>query len=446
MNINNESKENNQTGETNFIKNFVICDTFESMNLPVHILDLIYNFGYRIPSVVQGKVIPSILSGYNVISQSPSGTGKTGTFLISVLSSINIQYTGIQSIIVLNTRDLAKQVYSICNLFLSKGNFKPTISLCVGGDGKSRNTIVNESLRSNILIGTPGRLYDILLNIQKKSDVIKKIKMIILDEFDILICGDLYQKISEILNILTSNTQICMFSATCSKNSMDICKHIVSQNKYCQIIISEKDCKMNNIYQYNVIFDSINNKHLDNVFLNSAMTIIDLVSRLTINKCVIFVNEIHMCESLFTEIEQNGVSCIQLHGNMELDDRNKKLISFSESNIRVLITTDILARGIDIQSINLVINFNIPNNIYTYKHRIGRTGRFGRLGVVINFITSFNDKRLIYSYSRDYDHPIEDLPDIEKVNNLLTTGTIEECIPYITAGDTLLNIIDNFEF
>ena len=121
-------------------------------------------------------------------------------------------------------------------------------------------------------------------------------------------------------------------------------------------------------------------------------------------------------------------------------------MKFKNSPTKLLIATDILARGIDIHSINLVINFNIPHNMYTYKHRIGRTGRFGRLGIVINFVTGFNDKRLIFNHSKDYDQQIIELPSLDVINNLLTTGSSDDCKPFISEILTVSNCIDDFEF
>jgi translation initiation factor 4A len=342
---------------------------FDDFKLCDNLLRGIYSYGYEKPSEVQQRAILPMLEGHNLIVQAQSGTGKTATFSIGTLQKINVELKEVQAIILSPTRELSIQTHKVINALSEFMNIHSVA--CIGGtslklDFKSLET-------AQIVIGTPGRVFDLIHRNQLKTS---SIKLCVLDEADEILSRGFKEQIYNIFYNLPK-VQTCLFSATVPLDILEIAQQFVDNPQ--QILVKKEELTLAGIKQFYVAIEEEKWK-LD--------TLCDLYETLTINQAIIYCNTKHRVEWLATEMTKRDFSVSCIHGELTQQERDAIMKNFRDGNSRVLITTDLLARGIDIQQISLVINFDIPPNRENYIHRIGRSGRFGRKGVAINFVTN----------------------------------------------------------
>lgn len=380
------------------------CKEFDDMTfLSDELFKGIHAYGYTHPSQIQVKTIAAINAGIDVIAQSQSGTGKTGAFGIGALSTIK-NIPNPQIIIMSNTKELSSQIYVVISELAAFMNIK--ICLCIGGVDIKNNK--RDVRNSHILIGTPGRLNDL---IQNKYFNVNNVNMFIIDEADALLNNDFIEQTQKIVTSLPEKTQMCLYSATFSQDNLAIINQFVKPNPY-HISVAKEHISLELIKQYIINLD--NNK-------DKFMTLIDLYQRLTITKVIIFVNYIKHAEYLINNLEKEGIENVPiLHGKMDFIERENILKNFRLGYYRILVTTDILARGIDIKNINLVINYDFPEDLHQYIHRVGRTGRFGKFGVAINFISSSRDKTNLKIIEKHFNIKLDDMPNTNVVNKILS--------------------------
>lgn len=374
-------------------------NNFDDMKLKENLLRGIYSYGFEKPSVIQQKAIIPIINGDDIIAQAQSGTGKTGTFSIAVLQKIDLSINNCQAIILSPSRELALQTYNVINnlnLFL---NVK--ISLCIGGITQNYNEF-KESI--HIIVGTPGRINNLLQNKFIKTN---DLKIIVIDEADEMLSYEFQLQIKNIINKIPEKTQICLFSATLSNDILDLTKKFMNEPK--QILIKNEELTLEGIKQFYIMVGE--NKYKFDVLK-------DLYKTLSLGQTIIYVNNIKRVEKLCKLLERDNYSVIFIHGNMEQKERNDIMKKFRSGQERVLITTDLLARGIDIQQVSLVINYDLPTlkRKENYIHRIGRSGRYGKKGVAINFVTNM-DYFIINELSKFYNTQIEEMPN--NINDFL---------------------------
>lgn len=375
--------------------------SFDEMNLDDLLLRGIYAYGFEKPSPIQQKAIVPYASGYEIITQAQSGTGKTGCFAISVLQRLadlkakNELKKECQALILVPTRPLAKQVQSVVN---SLGSYlKLGIKMCVGGSRVSYDLRDIRSSATNIIVGTPGRIYDLL----RRKDGINGnyIKYLIIDEADEMLDAAGFQDIThDILKELPPDLQIGLYSATLPDVVMRIADEFIRDPV--KIMVKQEDLTLEGIKQYYISMQYDDQKYL---------TLCDLYRDISITTSVIFCNNKSKVEWLAQSMEKDdfAVSCI--HGNLPQDERNEIMRKFRNGETRVLITTDLLARGIDVQHVSIVINYDLPTSIENYLHRIGRSGRYGRKGLAINFVTD-KDIRKLREIETFYETLIEEMP------------------------------------
>jgi len=383
-------------------------DDMKCLSNNFELLRGIMEYGFRNPSRIQKLVIDDIYDKYDIIAQSQSGTGKTGAFSIGALASINKAQLYPQVLILANTRELATQIHYVISNLSKYMNLN--ICLCVGGTDVT-NTNKHERIyghvsTAHILIGTPGRIIDY---ITRKAFNILKIKLFIMDEADTLLKNDFVEQIQSIYTSLSRKAQVCVFSATYDEETLELTKTITNENR--KTILMERDkLSIDLIQQYKIDVQREYNKF---------DTLADLYKKLQIGQCIIFVNTINNVERLSRRMIDNGFVVSKIHAQLSSFDRNKILHEFRIGLTRVLISTDILSRGIDIEQIGIVINYDMPRTSSQYLHRIGRSGRFGKKGVAINFITD-DEQFIIQSLNEEFNVSIEDMPEPSYVNEYLT--------------------------
>lgn len=368
-------------------------DSFDEMGLKEPLLRGIFAYGFERPSTIQGRAIVPVTEGLDIIAQSQSGTGKTGTFVISSLQRINEEEDGCQVIIISHTRELAYQTYDVCtNIGQYIKNVVPVV--CVGGANihDARNKL---KTGANIVIGTPGRIIDMMERRFLKTD---KVKLLILDEADEMLSPGFENQVKDIVSGIPKESQICLFSATMPGAVMDLSEKFMNNPQ--KILIKNEELTLEGIRQFYINVNE--DKH-------KFATFCDLYECISVSQSIVYVNTKRRADQLKEMLEDNNFTVSVMHSDMDSDERQDIMKQFRSGVTRILLTTDLLSRGIDVQQVSVVINYDIPNNKECYIHRIGRSGRFGRKGVAINFTTD-RDYWKVEELSRFYNTEIQSMP------------------------------------
>ena len=372
--------------------NTIITESFDDLNIKSNLLRGIYGNGYETPSSIQQKAIKPVIDGRDIIAQAQSGTGKTATFSIGLLERIDETKNETQVVVLAHTRELALQIESVI-INLSQ-YMDISINLSVGGTTVRDNI---DALLKNpqIVIGTPGRVLDM---INKKALDTRGLRLMILDEADEMLSKIFSNQIYDIFRFLPNNIQVGLFSATMTPDFFRISKCFMRNPV--KILVKDEDLTLEGIKQF-----YINLEHNEYKY----ETLCDLYDLCSVSQTIIYCNSRTMVEELYRRLCEDNFSCVCMHGDLSQEDRNKIMAEFRNGTSRILISTDLLSRGIDVQQVSLVINYDIPNNIESYIHRIGRSGRFGRKGTSINFLTRYDIKKM--KDIEEYYHTIiEELP------------------------------------
>uniref|UniRef100_A0A8D0CDS9 RNA helicase n=1 Tax=Scleropages formosus TaxID=113540 RepID=A0A8D0CDS9_SCLFO len=332
---------------------------FEDYCLKRELLMGIFEMGWEKPSPIQEESIPIALSGRDILARAKNGTGKSGAYLIPLLERIDLKKDCIQALVIVPTRELALQVSQIC-IQVSKHMGGVKVMATTGGTNL-RDDIMRLDETVHVVIATPGRILDL---IKKGVAKVDQVQMIVLDEADKLLSQDFVQMMEEILSFLPKQRQILLYSATFP---LSVQKFMTSH--------------LQKPYEINLM-EELTLKGRQKVHCLNT-----LFSRLQINQSIIFCNSSQRVELLAKKISQLGYSCFYIHAKMRQEHRNRVFHDFRNGLCRNLVCTDLFTRGIDIQAVNVVINFDFPKLGETYLHRIGRSGRFGHLGLAINLIT-----------------------------------------------------------
>ena len=361
-------------------------------------------YGFETPSPIQQKAIRPLLGGYDVIAQAQSGTGKTATFCIGTLGNLDFTKNETQAIVLAHTMELAQQieiVFTNIGKYLDLRLGKAVKSLSVRENIDLLSGRNNQGLLPHVVIGTPGRVLDM---INKNIIDTRTVKMLVLDEADELLSEGFIHQIKNIISALNGSIQIGLFSATMEPAFFRITQNFMRNPL--NILIKKEKLTLEGIKQYYIDCEKNDYKF---------ETLCDLYSLISVSQTLIYCNHYQSVEQLTRKLhEQNfKVSCI--HGNMDICQREEAMRKFRNSETRVLISTDLLGRGIDVQQVSIVINYDIPLKIESYIHRIGRSGRHGRNGTAINFAIG-NDLKRLNELERYYQTKIDPLPrDVENI-------------------------------
>lgn len=369
-----------------------VVKKFDDMGLKEDLLHGIYGYGFEKPSSIQQRGIMPILAGHDTIAQAQSGTGKTATFSIAVLEKIDTTMKKTQALILAPTRELAQQIQKVVR---SLGDYLSVTShACVGG------TRVTDDLKIlkngvQIVVGTPGRVFDM---IDRGVMNLNQVKIFVLDEADQMLDRGFKEQIYDVFQNLPASVQVCLFSATMPEDILEISKKFMRDPV--QILVNKEEITLEGIKQFYVNVEKEDWKF---------ETLCDLYETLTITQAIIYCNTRRRVDWLSEKMIAKDFTVSSMHGDMQQSERDLIMKEFRSGSSRVLITTDLLARGIDVQQVSLVINYDLPGNRENYIHRIGRSGRFGRKGVSINFVTQ-DDTRQLRELEKFYNTTIEEMP------------------------------------
>ena len=365
------------------------CENFVDFNgetgLKEDLLMGIFAYGYETPSRIQSYAIPQIIKGKDIIAQSQSGTGKTGAFVISTLQKIDENLNLPQAIILSPTCELAQQTFVVAKSLSNKmKNVK--LSFTVGGSDRASNIKElggvfqgkSDTEIAQVIVATPGRLIDLITEFPQ---LFEHIKLLVIDECDELLSKSFKDEIKKIIEALSEQTQICLFSATLTSDVVKLSDVIL--NEPSKILIKKEKVTLEGIKQ--TFIDILRPEDKFNV-------LIEMLATLPIQQFIVYVNSKKNAEELQTFLEEEGYSVLSINSSQPKYERADLIRRFKQGGIKCLISTDLLSRGIDIQQLSLVINYDLPrqNNIQNYIHRIGRTGRYGNKGLSINLVTKFD--------------------------------------------------------
>ncbi|KHN80260.1 ATP-dependent RNA helicase cgh-1 [Toxocara canis] len=341
---------------------------FEDFCLKRDLLMGIFEKGWEKPSPIQEASIAIALSGQDILARAKNGTGKTGAYCIPCIEKIDPELKKIQALIIVPTRELALQTSQIC-VELSK-HLKLKVMVTTGGTDL-RDDIMRLNGIVHLVVATPGRILDLM---DKGVADMSRCATLVLDEADKLLSQDFQGILDRVIKFLPPERQIMLYSATFPLTVATFMqKHM--RNPY-EINLME-ELTLLGVTQFYAYVQEKQKVHCLNT----------LFRKLQINQSIIFCNSTQRVELLAKKITEIGYSCYYIHSRMAQNHRNRVFHDFRQGNCRNLVCSDLLTRGIDIQAVNVVINFDFPRNAETYLHRIGRSGRFGHLGIAINLIT-----------------------------------------------------------
>ncbi|KAL1200011.1 DEAD-box ATP-dependent RNA helicase 8 [Cardamine amara subsp. amara] len=363
---------------------------FEDYFLKRELLMGIYEKGFERPSPIQEESIPIALTGRDILARAKNGTGKTAAFCVPVLEKIDQDNNVIQAVIIVPTRELALQTSQVCKE-LGK-HLKIQVMVTTGGTSL-KDDIMRLYQPVHLLVGTPGRILDLA---KKGVCVLKDCSVLVMDEADKLLSQEFQPSVEHLISFLPENRQILMFSATFPVTVKDFKDRFLT-NPYIINLMDELTLK--GITQFYAFVEERQKIHCLNT----------LFSKLQINQSIIFCNSVNRVELLAKKITELGYSCFYIHAKMLQDHRNRVFHDFRNGACRNLVCTDLFTRGIDIQAVNVVINFDFPKNAETYLHRVGRSGRFGHLGLAVNLIT-YEDRFNLYRIEQELGTEIKQIP------------------------------------
>lgn len=371
-----------------------IYNSFEDMDLPDTLLRGVFGFGFEKPSEIQKRGIMPIKQGRDVLAQAQSGTGKTGTFTIGSLCRIDPSLAAVQVLVLVPTHELAEQ---ICNVATKIGGYLGVKAHYAVGGKPRRGDIQAIKSGCHFLVGTPGRIYDLCYSgILDRSNI----RVLIMDEADQMLEDRFQEQVMEILKLgFPDQTRVCLFSATMPPEIVKFTDGILHDPV--RILIASSQVPLGGIKQYYVPLE-----HEEWKF----DVLCDIYSQLQINQAIIYCNKRQRAEWLAMKMKEAKFTLECIHGEMNEESRKQRMEDFRTGKVRVLISTDLLARGIDVQQVSLVINFELPTDVSNYIHRIGRAGRYGRKGVTINLISE-NEARQKQELEQYWSTVMEMLPN-----------------------------------
>lgn len=344
------------------------------------------------PSAIQQRVMLPVLQGRDVIAQSQSGTGKTTIFCLAILQRIDTKSPTLQGLVISPTRELAEQSRLVMQTFGDYMNVR--VHTCIGGRSRSDDI---QALKTtvHVISGTPGRLNDLI-----ETDIIdcKKIRILVIDEADELLSRGFKRVIYSIYQSLPSTTQNILVSATLEAEVLEIADRLLT--KPVRVLTKRDELTLDDIKQFFIAVEKEEWKF---------DTLCDLYSVLTITQAIIFCNTRKKVIELAERMKKSNFTVSMIHGDMQQTERDSIVLDFRTAKTRILIATDIWGRGIDVQQVSLVINYDFPESRESYLHRIGRSGRFGRKGVAINFVTK-GDIEIMKDVELYYSTQIDEMP------------------------------------
>jgi translation initiation factor 4A len=376
-----------------------VYKTWDDFNMKSEILRGVYTYGFENPSDIQKKTFHHIKSGRDIIAQAQSGSGKTGAFTIGLLERIDVSEKSVQGLVIAPTHELAKQIANVISSIGSSMNGL-LVSTVIGGTSIQETAAEIKANCPHIIVGCAGRIYDM---IKRRYINVSKVKTFVLDEADEMLSQGFKEQIYNIFQHFNEKIQVALFSATMPPEIMVLTEKFMRDPV--RIVVTPDKLTLECIEQFFIAMydDFAKFDMLKNLF-----------KVISVNQCIIYCNSVKRVADLYEAMTADGFSVCAIHSSMDKSERDKIFHAFRGGSYRVLISSNVTARGIDIQQVSTVINFDIPKCTSTYLHRIGRSGRWGRKGCAINFVT----KRDIFNMRNIEEHfkiNIQEMPtDFDK--------------------------------
>lgn len=365
----------------------------ENVDLKTNVLRGVVAYGFSEPSPIQKKSIISVIKGNDIIAQAQSGTGKTGAFSVASLNVVNKKEKTTQVVILSPTRELATQTYEVVEALNQFQKLK--LKLVLGGTSTDENIKDIQAETPHIIVGTPGRFHDLL-----KRNVIssKTIKFLVLDEADEMLSSCFKEQMYHILQFMNENLQIGLYSATMPDELSELTDKIMRNPT--KILVEAEKLSLEGLKQFKI---NVNDD------MHKYQILKELYKVLSLSQSIIYCNSVSRVKELTDALTQDEFPVISIHSSMTNQERIQNFKDFKKGKYRILISSDITARGIDVQQVAIVINFDVTKDVHKYIHRVGRSARWGRKGVAINF-TSRRDFAKIKAIESHYKINIDDLP------------------------------------
>ena len=369
-------------------------DSWEELNVRQELLRGIYAYGFEVPSPIQRKAILHLINKKDIIAQAQSGTGKTGCFTIGILQQIDLSIQSPQALVLAPTRELAQQTKTVIDA-IGKLFKNLRTQLLVGGTSTEEDSRRLLNSPPHVVIGCPGRVHDM---IRRKKFKTNDLAMIVLDEADEMLSSGFKEQVYNIFQFLKKDIQVGLFSATMPDSLNTLTDKFMRTPT--RVLVKSEQLTLEGISQHFIALENDDQKY---------ETLKDLYGVLALSQCIIYCNSVKRVQDLYEAMVEDSFPVCHLHSSMTKEERDKSFKEFSSGNTRVLISSNVTARGIDIQQVSTVINFDIPKCVHTYLHRIGRSGRWGRKGTGINFVTR-RDTRHMREIEQHYHTTITELP------------------------------------
>jgi len=386
----NEKREKEEEGQTHEAARPV--PSFELMNLPTELLRGVYGFGFERPSFVQQRAIVPMSQGLDIIAQSQSGTGKTGAFCIGALARVDCTIPKVQVLVLEPFRELANQ--SAKTLTEIGAPMGAVIQCSIGGMSVGKDISAYKKGVHGV-VGTPGRVLDLIRRGYLSTDALR---VLVLDEADEMLSSGFQEAMQDIMREIPTSCQVALFSATLPPETLELSQRFMRDPV--RIVLNQDEVNLKGIKQYYVDVGDERYK-MD--------TLVDLFKSVSVSQCIIFCNSRRKADILTQMMSEREFPVVCIHSELSTTERMHIMDEFTRGSFRVLIATDLIARGIDVQGVEFVVNYDLTSNFENYIHRIGRGGRFGRNGVAINFVTA-RDRSLLKQLSDHYSIAIEPLP------------------------------------
>lgn len=367
---------------------------WDDLDIDSRILRGIYAFGFEDPSPIQRKAILPMLDKKDIIAQAQSGTGKTAAFTIGALSQIDLSSNTSQVLILSPTHELTRQIASVINGIGSMMSGL-RVKVLVGGSSIDEDAGSLKIDIPHIIVGCPGRVHDMM---RRNYIDGHSFKLFIMDEADEMLSSGFKEQVYNIFQFFNRNIQVALFSATLPTHIYSITSKFMRNPV--KISVTPDKLTLEGIKQYYIAINDDRDKY-DNLK--------KLYSFITLSQCIIYSNSVKRVIDLYEAMKEDQFPVCAIHSSMDKVERDLAFTEFRTGKARVLISSNVTARGIDIQQVSTVINFDIPKDVHTYIHRIGRSGRWGRKGTAINFITR-RDISKIKEIEQYYNTQIEELP------------------------------------
>lgn len=394
MSTENELNNNATSNKEDVFDSSYEISSWEELDIDPNILRGIYAYGYEKPSPIQRKAIRPIIAGKDIIGQAQSGTGKTATFSIGALSILRLNEQNTQVLVLSPTRELTMQTAKV---FESIGGMMPGLKVqtAFGGSLVEESNGFSSKNVPHILCGCPGRVFDM---IRRDRLSCKHLRLVIIDEADEMLSSGFKEQVYGIFQNFNNDIQVALFSATLPPNIFAITDKLMRDPV--SICVKAEQLTLEGISQFYVAVDDDRQKYA---------TLKHIFSYLTVSQCIIYCNSVKRVADLYDAMREDEFPVCCIHSGMEKPAREASISDFRNGKSRVLISSNVTARGIDIQQVSIVINFDIPKDVHTYLHRIGRSGRWGRKGVGINFITR-RDITKLKEIEQYYSSEIREMP------------------------------------